>query len=296
MHALLFPFRVSLAGPLHAFFCVMAWPALRGFACMAYADPDLSAGATLLCERLQGLMHAALSLAGNPLATPSSACSARPLELLAAAACALSCLVTVRRAGGPLAQLLARRPPASSRPPGPASPAAPTEAWRAASASGLDLAPSYPRPPRGPHPPPVQPPAPRRASPAHRRCCCCMSGSTPTSWRSCGALCPTRALGAWGTSRPSGASRPSRRCRSRALRWARRRRGGRRPTSAAQHDGRRAGLAAAGDGRRCAALLVWRRLPQKLACPPAARAARSSGGSRTRLPAPACASARLQPS
>ncbi|KAI8471981.1 MAG: hypothetical protein J3K34DRAFT_415797 [Monoraphidium minutum] len=99
MHALLFPFRLSAAGPLHAAFCLAAWPALRGLACMVYADAALSAGARLVCERLQSVNRVALNTlgVGDDMwdAEEDSTCSARPMELLVPLACALSCFATL---------------------------------------------------------------------------------------------------------------------------------------------------------------------------------------------------------
>ncbi|KAI8471979.1 MAG: hypothetical protein J3K34DRAFT_415792 [Monoraphidium minutum] len=99
MHALLFPFRLSAAGPLHAAFCLAAWPALRGLACMVYADAALSAGARLVCARLQSVSRVALNTlgVGGDMwdAEEDSTCSARPMEFLVPIACAFTCLAMV---------------------------------------------------------------------------------------------------------------------------------------------------------------------------------------------------------
>ncbi|GBF99886.1 hypothetical protein Rsub_12682 [Raphidocelis subcapitata] len=95
MHALLFPLRLTLAAPLHAAFCLAAWPALRKFACMVRADPELLLGARVLCERLQWVNNAALLIVGETAPAPDAACRERPLELLVPLFCALSCLGTL---------------------------------------------------------------------------------------------------------------------------------------------------------------------------------------------------------
>jgi hypothetical protein len=95
LHALLFPLPLWLAAPLHAAFCLAAWPAQRGLACMVYADAALTAGARLLCKRLRGLNRVAMHLVGEPLTALSDACSERPMELLVPLFCALPCLFTV---------------------------------------------------------------------------------------------------------------------------------------------------------------------------------------------------------
>ncbi|GBF92859.1 hypothetical protein Rsub_05478 [Raphidocelis subcapitata] len=95
MHALLFPLRLTLAAPLHAAFCLAAWPAMHGFACMVRADPELFLGARVLCERLQWVNNAALLVVGETTPVPDAVCRERPLELLVPLFCALACLGTL---------------------------------------------------------------------------------------------------------------------------------------------------------------------------------------------------------
>jgi hypothetical protein len=109
MHTLFFPVALHRAAPWLLLICTLSCYAWRGTACIFKSKPILSAGATLLCSRLDALRRGLLMAQGLPPdlpgRAPDSLCSTAAVEFLVPFSSALACFGTVsglaaRCAGG----------------------------------------------------------------------------------------------------------------------------------------------------------------------------------------------------